>query len=195
MIRIESNPVEKFKRWYENAAQAIDMPEAMTLTTATATGVPSARMVLLRGCDERGFTFYTNYSSDKARELDANPNAALVFFWRELKRQVRVTGTAARVSRAESEAYWKSRPENSRIAAWASRQSSVLSDRTALEERFARLRDQFRDGDVPLPDFWGGYRVAPGSIEFWKNGDDRLHDRLRYRRNATDEWVAERLFP
>jgi pyridoxamine 5'-phosphate oxidase len=166
----------------------------MTLATATPDGRPSARMVLLRGFDERGFCFYTNYESRKAAELAANPRAALVFWWAELERQVRIEGTVERTSRAESEAYFASRPPGSQLSAAASPQSRVIADRAVVERRVAELATAVPDGPVPLPDFWGGYRLAHEVVEFWQGRPNRLHDRLRYRR-AGETWRIERLAP
>jgi pyridoxamine 5'-phosphate oxidase len=166
----------------------------MTLATATREGRPSARTVLLRGFDEGGFVFYTNYESRKGRELDENPQAALVFYWGALQRQVSITGRVARVSPSESEAYFSSRPHGHRLGAWASQQSRIIGDRRELEDRLAELEERYRDKDVPLPPYWGGYRVAPDTIEFWQGRPNRLHDRLRYTR-SDDGWVIQRLAP
>ena len=192
---VDPDPVIQFGRWFEQAEQAgLLEPTAMTLATATPDGRPSARMVLLRGFDERGFCFYTNYQSRKGAELAANPRAALVFWWGELERQVRIEGPVAPTSRAESEAYFHSRPLGSQLSAAASPQSRVIEDRAALERRVAELAAAAPDGEVPLPDFWGGYRLAHEMVEFWQGRPNRLHDRLRYRR-AADGWKIERLAP
>jgi pyridoxamine 5'-phosphate oxidase len=192
---VDADPVVQFGRWFEQATHAgLLEPHAMTLATATPDGRPSARMVLLRGFDERGFCFYTNYESRKAAELAANPRAALVFWWDKLERQVRIEGTVERTSRAESEAYFASRPPGSQLSAAVSPQSRVIGDRAALERRVAELATAVPDGHVPLPDFWGGYRLAHEVVEFWQGRPNRLHDRLRYRR-AGDTWRIERLAP
>ncbi|HEY6589550.1 MAG TPA: pyridoxamine 5'-phosphate oxidase [Actinomycetota bacterium] len=192
---VDADPVVQFGRWFEQAEQAgLLEPTAMTLATATLDGRPSARMVLLRGFDERGFCFYTNHESRKGVELAANPRAALVFWWGELERQVRIEGPVAPTSRAESEAYFHSRPPGSQLSAAASPQSRVIQDRAVLERRVAELAADSADGQVPLPDFWGGYRLTHEVVEFWQGRPNRLHDRLRYRR-AGDGWKIERLAP
>ena len=192
---VDADPVVQFGRWFEQATQAgLLEPHAMTRATATPEGRPSARRVLLRGFDERGFCFYTNYESRKGAELAANPRAALVFWWGELERQVRIEGRVERTSRAESEAYFASRPPGSQLSAAASPQSRVVEDRAALERRVAELATGAPDGQVPLPDFWGGYRLTHEVVEFWQGRPNRLHDRLRYRR-AGDDWKIERLAP
>ena len=192
---VDADPVVQFGRWFEQAQEAgLLEPTAMTLATATPDGRPSARMVLLRGFDERGFCFYTNYQSRKGEELAANPRASLVFWWDKLERQVRIEGTVERTSRAESEAYFASRPPGSQLSAAVSPQSRVIGDRAALERRVAELATSVPDGKVPLPDFWGGYRLAHEVVEFWQGRPNRLHDRLRYRR-AGEGWKIERLAP
>jgi pyridoxamine 5'-phosphate oxidase len=189
-------PWTLFKRWYDDAQCAqLDDPEAMTLATATNEGVPSARIVLLRGFDERGFVFFTNYQSRKALELDQNPHAALVFLWPPLKRQVRVEGSVEKVSVAESDAYFAQRPLGHKLSAIASPQSRVVSGRRELEARMADLTAQYAGREVARPDHWGGYRVRPHMIEFWLGRLDRLHDRLRYTRQAEGSWLLERLAP
>ena len=193
---LDANPFNQFERWFQEAIDAkIDLPDALTLATATSDGIPSARIVLLRGHDERGFVFYTDYESQKGKELAENPNAALVFYWRELDRQVRITGQVSKVSRENSQNYFQSRPVGSRLAALASRQSEVILDRKVLEERFEQLAAQYQDKEIPLPSDWGGYRLSPNMIEFWSGRPSRLHDRLRYTRQPNDSWRLERISP
>jgi pyridoxamine 5'-phosphate oxidase len=192
---VDADPVVQFGRWFEQAEQGgLLEPHAMTLATATPDGRPSARMVLLRGFDQRGFCFYTNYQSRKGDELAANPRAALVFWWDKLERQVRIEGRVERTSRAESEAYFASRPPGSQLSAAASPQSRVIDGRATLERRVTELATGQGDGQVPLPEFWGGYRLAHEVVEFWQGRPNRLHDRLRYRR-AANGWKLERLAP
>lgn len=193
---LAAEPVEQLQRWLAEAV-AVDPGDytSMVLATADRQGRPSARVVLLKGCDARGFVFYTNYDSRKAREMEENPRAALVFYWAGFDRQVRVEGTVERTSREESEAYFRSRPRGSQIGAWASRQSEALASREELEAKVRELTDRFAGREVPLPDFWGGYRLVPESMEFWQGRPDRLHDRLRYRRLSGGGWRVERLSP
>ena len=189
-------PFAQFAAWFaEIQAVAPVEPTAMTLATATPEGRPAARMVLLKGFDARGFVFYSNYDSRKGGELAANPWAALVFYWPELERQVRVEGSVAPVPPEESDAYFASRPPGSRLGAWASAQSRVIPNRAALEARMAALEAQYPDGEVPRPPNWGGFRVTPTVIEFWQGRLNRLHDRLRYTRQADGGWLRERLAP
>ena len=192
---VDPDPFAQFSRWFEEARQAVRLPEAMTLATATSDGAPSARVVLLKGVDERGFVFFTNYGSRKGADLAANPRAALVLYWDPLGRQVRVEGRVARVPSDEAELYFTTRPRGAQLSAWASRQSAVVESRAALEERVAELAREFGDGLVPLPPFWGGFRVVPETIELWQHREDRLHDRLRYRRDEGGGWLLERLAP
>jgi pyridoxamine 5'-phosphate oxidase len=192
-----ATPWPLFARWHADAqAAALTEPAAMTLATADADGAPSARIVLLRGFDERGFVFYTNYESRKGQELAADARAALVLYWDVLKRQVRVEGSASKVDVAESDAYFCSRPRGHRLSALISPQSAVISDRQFLEDRIAALERQYEGRDeIPRPPHWGGYRVAPTMIEFWQGRENRLHDRLRYRRLPDGSWTCERLAP
>ena len=191
----DRDPIELFGEWFEEARESgIMLPEATALATASPDGVPSSRMVLLKAFSVEGFVFYTNYGSRKAAELDATPRAALLIHWAILQRQVRVEGRAERLSHEESDAYFQSRGRGSRIGAWASRQSQVLSVRSDLEQRVAAAEERFKDQDVPLPEFWGGYRVVPERIEFWQGRVNRLHDRLVYTRRE-NAWDTERLYP
>jgi pyridoxamine 5'-phosphate oxidase len=193
---VDPDPVRQFQRWFAEAQNAAVLePNAMTLATATPDGRPSARMVLLKGVDERGFVFYSDYRSRKAGELGANPRAALVLYWGELERQVRIGGTVARVSAAESESYYRSRPLGSRVGAWASHQSQPLADRALLERRWAELAAEYAEKEPPLPPHWGGYRVEPDEIEFWQGRQSRLHDRILYRRGPGGGWERGRLSP
>ncbi|HZO19550.1 MAG TPA: pyridoxamine 5'-phosphate oxidase [Gemmatimonadaceae bacterium] len=192
---VDADPIHQFERWFADAvtAEALE-PNAMTLATASRDGVPSGRVVLLKGVDARGFVFFTDFRSRKGAELTENPLAALVFLWKEIERQVRVTGAVARVSDADAEAYFRSRPVGSRLGAWASHQSAVIADRRVLEDRLRDVTARFADGDVPLPSHWGGFRVVPDEVEFWQGRPDRLHDRLLYRR-AEAGWTVARLSP
>ncbi|HUF08209.1 MAG TPA: pyridoxamine 5'-phosphate oxidase [Rhodothermales bacterium] len=189
------DPFDIFREWFAIAGESrILLPEAMTLATSTSDGKPSARMVLFKGLDDRGFRFFTNYESLKGRQLDENPHAALVFHWAVLHRQVRIEGSVERLTKEESEAYFKSRPRGSRIGAWASRQSRRLEKRNDLEDAARALGDEYSGRDVPLPPFWGGFRVIPTQIEFWQGRADRLHDRIRFNRIESG-WESERLYP
>ena len=192
---IDRDPINQFKRWFDDAiASGMKLPEAMTLATATRDGKPSARVVLLKDVDSDGFVFYTNYRSAKARDLEANPHAALVFYWSQFDRQVRVEGTVERVSTEESRAYFKTRPRESQIGAWASPQSNVIENREVLEARVAELEQLYGDGELECPEHWGGYRVKPTRIEFWKGRLGRLHDRIVYERDGM-HWNINRLAP
>jgi pyridoxamine 5'-phosphate oxidase len=193
---VDSDPFRQFRSWLDQAVAAkLPQPLGMTLATADTEGNPSARMVLLRGFDETGFVFFTNYDSRKARELEANPRAALVFYWPELDRQIRIEGRVERVSAEESDVYFQSRPWGSRLGAWASPQSRVIPNREVLERRMEELMAQYPEGNVPRPPYWGGYRVLPTLIEFWQGQPNRLHDRLRYRQVEQGDWLIERLGP
>jgi pyridoxamine 5'-phosphate oxidase len=192
---IGPDPLVEFARWFAEAQKAeLPEPNAMTLATATAGGVPSARVVLLKGFDQRGFVFFTDYRSRKGRELAENPRAALVFYWGELERQVRITGSVSRTSREESESYFRTRPAGSRMGAWTSQQSRVIPSRSFLEDGLRAIEAKYQAGDVPLPPYWGGYRLLPDAIEFWQGRENRLHDRICYLREAGG-WKIERLSP
>ena len=191
---VDTDPVVQFERWFDEALSSeITDANAMTIATVDADRLPSSRVVLLKGFDDAGFVFFTNYESKKGRDLAANPHVSLSFFWPQLHRQVIIQGVAEKVSQAESETYFRSRPYDSRLAAWASDQSSAIASRADLENRFEETHQRFGD-DVPLPPFWGGFRVAPESIEFWQGRASRLHDRLVYRL-VENRWLIERLSP
>lgn len=193
--KVPGDPLELFRHWFQDARDSgVLEPNAMTLATASRSGAPSARMVLLKAFHERGFVFYTNYKSQKGLEVESNPRAALVFWWDRLERQVRIEGVVERVSQEESEIYFQSRPRDSRLGAWASPQSEVIASRRVLEEREAYFEAAFTNREVPRPEHWGGYRVCPTLMEFWQGRSSRLHDRVRFRREQ-DQWVRERLAP
>ena len=193
---LETDPIKQFVKWFQEAGQAgILLPDAMTLATSSREGKPSARMVLLKGVDERGFVFFTNYQSQKAQDLMENPLAALVFCWLPLSRQVRVEGAVETLETDQADAYFASRPRGHQIEAHASPQSRVVKDRAFLEKQFNDVARHFEGQDVPRPRHWGGYRILPDMVEFWQEGENRLHDRLRYRRNQAERWVIERLAP
>jgi len=204
---VASNPIDQFTRWWNEAvASQIDEVNAMTLATVNAAGVPAARIVLLKGYNPNGFIFFTNYESDKGKNLAQNPNAALVFFWKELERQIRIEGTVQKVSAEESDRYFNSRPASSRIGAWASPQSAVIENRLVIEQNVERYSSIFANDSIERPDHWGGYIVKPTSIEFWQGRSSRLHDRIRYKLETSDynpatdtrtdaNWKIERLAP
>jgi pyridoxamine 5'-phosphate oxidase len=191
---LDSDPLRQFAAWYTEAAAAVPTPESVVLATATPTGSPSARMVLLKGYDQRGFVFYTNYFSRKGQEIAQNPRAAMLFHWPPLGRQVRVEGTVVRIDAAESDAYFRTRPLGSRLSAAASPQSRPVESRSVLETAVGALQERYPEGNVPRPEEWGGLRLEPSRYEFWQHGDDRLHDRFRYRREQ-GAWTIERLGP
>ena len=214
-----NDPLAQFNRWFDDAAQkrhtrlrrfgihiykafselfgsnTVLEANAMALATADAAGKPSARTVLLKGVDERGFTFFTNYASRKGRELEANPNAALVFYWPSLERQVCIAGPIQKVSREETEQYFQSRPRGSRLGAWASEQSTIVPNRQFLEDRFKQIEADFASKDIPAPPYWGGYLLMPTRVEFWQGRPSRLHDRFQYTRDTNGNWEIERLSP
>ena len=191
---LDPDPLRQFAAWYSQAVDAVDVPEAVVLATATSSGGPSARMVLLKGFDQRGFVFYTNYFSRKGQEIAQNPRAAMLFHWSPLGRQVRVEGAVHRIDAAESDAYFKTRPVGSRLSAAASPQSRPVANREVLATAVAELASRYPDGAVPRPEEWGGLRLVPSRFEFWQHGDDRLHDRFTYRREG-EAWTVERLGP
>ena len=193
---LDRNPIKQFGNWFTSALDAgIRDVNAMSLATASANGIPSVRIVLLKGFDQEGFVFFTNYESEKGKQLDVNPYAALAFYWIELDRQIRISGKVERTSREESQTYFHSRPVGSQLSAWASRQSHVLDGRRVLDGRIAEMTERFGDKRIPLPPHWGGYRVKPDTIEFWQGRPNRLHDRFRYTRQADGGWLIERLAP
>lgn len=193
---LDPDPIVQFRVWLQQAMDApLPEPTAMTLATADRNGRPSARIVLLKGVDQRGFLFFTNYESRKGRELADNPNASAVFHWTELERQVRVSGTVARASREESESYFKARPRGHQLGAWVSEQSRVVANRAALEDKLRQLEAQYPGDDIPLPPYWGGYILSAVEVEFWQGRINRLHDRFRYGKQPGDGWLVERLAP
>lgn len=192
---VAKNPFSQFEHWFSEAQKAeVPEPNSMVIATSGADNRPNIRAVLLKRFDERGFVFFTNYNSNKARELAENPNAAAEFIWLELERQVRIRGRCEKVSTAESLAYFATRSRDSRIGAWISDQSRIIGSRKLLQMQFEKMKAKFKEGDIPLPDFWGGYRLVPESIEFWQGRESRLHDRILYTRE-TDEWHIGRLAP
>jgi len=193
---VAADAFDQFTKWWDEAVKSeIYEVNAMTLAAATKDGVPSARIVLLKGYDKNGFVFFTNYLSNKGKELAENPRACLLFFWKELERQVRIDGTVEKVTPAESEEYFQSRPPGSRIGAWASPQSTVIANREVIEKNVAELEKKYASGDIPRPEHWGGYVIKPTSIEFWQGRSNRLHDRIRYTRQKNNQWLIERLAP
>jgi pyridoxamine-phosphate oxidase len=197
---VSTNPIEQFRSWFDEAVRAEQPdPEAMTLSTSTSTGAVSARIVLLKGFDPEGFVFYTNYQSRKSRELTENPSAALTFYWHSLNRQVRIEGTVERVSQAESEEYFATRPRGSRIGAWTSPQSEVIPNRESLESKLTEVEARFSEGPIPCPLFWGGFRLRPNYVEFWQGRENRLHDRIIYQADQKGSgdsyWRVARLAP
>ena len=194
--RIDTDPIKQFQQWFDEAIAAnLPMPDAMSLATVTPDGRPTARMVLLKQVDADGFVFFTNYQSSKAKQLEINPYAALVFYWTQLDRQVRVEGKVSKTSAEESAAYFKTRPRESQIGAWASPQSEVISAREVLEQRAHELADQYCDREIDCPAHWGGFRLAPDRIEFWKSRVGRLHDRILYELQPDGSWTIRRLAP
>lgn len=192
---MDADPIIQFERWYQQAEQSNHpYPNAMSLATAGADNLPTIRTVLLKLFDQQGFVFFTNYNSDKARQLTENPQAGLLFHWLELERQVKISGTVEKISTAQSLKYFSTRPRGSQIGAWTSDQSQSISSRAFLEAQLSKMKKRFSNGEIPLPDFWGGYRVIPQTIEFWQGRESRLHDRFEYRR-SNDQWQMQRLAP
>ena len=192
---VDKNPFIQFSKWYESILNSkLNEPTAMMLSTADANGNPSARIVLLKEIDDSGFVFYTNYRSRKGKDLKGNPKAALTFFWDELRRQIRIEGSIKKISRETSKEYFSSRPRESQIGAWVSAQSSVIPNREILENKFDELDEKFGNEEIPLPDFWGGYRLIPNYFEFWQGRENRLHDRICYKKD-NDEWKIFRIAP
>lgn len=193
---VSTDPIVQFGKWWDEAVKSdIDEVNAMTLATVKKDGIPSARIVLLKEYDTKGFVFFTNYNSHKGEELSQNPNACLVFFWKELERQVRITGTAEKISMEESIAYFNKRPDGSKIGAWASPQSLAVAGKAWLKETFDYYRERFKHGEIPKPPHWGGYRVKPFTIEFWQGRPSRMHDRILYKLQVGGNWTIERLAP
>jgi pyridoxamine 5'-phosphate oxidase len=195
--KVQKNPMDQFSIWFKEALESkIDEPNAMNLATVDDEMQPSIRTVLLKYVDSKGFVFYTNYESRKAIEIEANPKVGAHFLWLPLERQICIRGTVERVSKAESFKYFISRPRGSQLGAWVSQQSSIISSKSLLYAQLEKMKRKFGDGEIPLPDFWGGYRIIPHKIEFWQGGSDRLHDRILYlKRSGSDEWILERLSP
>ena len=193
---VAADAVVQFDQWWDDAIKSeLEEVNAMTLATASANGIPDARIVLLKDYDKKGFVFFTNYQSNKGKELEENPNACLVFFWAALERQVRITGTVKKITAAESDAYFISRPVGSRMGAWASPQSNVIAKRAVIEDNLKDAEQRFSDGNIPRPLHWGGYIVKPVQVEFWQGRPSRLHDRIRYTLQADSSWLIERLAP
>jgi pyridoxamine 5'-phosphate oxidase len=192
---LDPDPIRQFQKWFQQAVEVVPEANAMVLATADREGKPSVRVILLKGIDERGFSFFTNYQSRKSRELAENPHAAIAFYWAALERQVSITGAVSRLSRQESEEYFKSRPRGNRLGAWASKQSQVIANRAELEERMKAVETRFPGDDIPIPDNWGGYLLVPSAIDFWQGRPNRLHDRFCYTKEASGHWRLDRLSP
>ena len=192
---LDANPFKQFETWFNHACECkVKEPNAMTVSTVAQDGMPSSRVVLLKSWDEKGFVFYTNYNSQKAQEISANPKVSLLFVWLDLERQLRINGIAEKVSTAESLRYFLSRPFGSRLGAWVSNQSSIITSRSLLEMQFDKMKRKFANGEIPLPDFWGGFRIVPTYFEFWRGRENRLHDRFAYKK-IDENWEISRLAP
>jgi len=193
---LAAHPIEQFEQWFQQATEAgVEEVNAMQLATVSKQGMPTIRTVLLKAFDTQGFVFYTNYNSQKASQMGDNPQVAVLLFWKELERQIEITGRAQKIPAIESAKYFNSRPRGSQIGAWVSEQSQAIPSRTWLEQKLSNLKQQFGDGDIPLPAFWGGYRIVPETFEFWQGRPSRLHDRFEYRRQVDNSWHIERLSP
>ena len=193
---LNSNPFKQFGEWFNNACECkVHEPNAMTVSTVDSNGFPSSRVVLLKSWDEKGFVFYTNYTSKKAKDIEVNNKVSLLFFWVDLERQLRIDGFAEKVSTTESLRYFLSRPFGSRLGAWVSHQSTIISSRSLLEMQFEKMKNKFADGKIPLPDFWGGFRIVPCRFEFWQGRENRLHDRFEYKLKSDNTWEISRLSP
>lgn len=192
---MDSNPIQQFIKWFNESSTYSSLNNMATLATANKQGIPSTRIVLLKKAEENGFVFFTNYNSNKAKDIAENPHVSLLFFWPELERQIVIKGIAEKISQKESAEYFHSRPHSSKLGAWASHQSMIIPNRETLKKEYLAVEKRFQGNDVPAPDFWGGYRIKPNEIEFWQGRENRLHDRLCYRHSTEKGWIIERLSP